>query len=82
MKSKAKSRFPMSTCIRSNWPSIAGRSARRRSGRRMAKKRQTQWSRRGAHLKLKVRAAILNGDLRQRLACEPQDLNIDPASHG
>ena len=39
--------------------------------RRMVKKQQLQWSGSGAHLMLQVRAAILNGDLRQRLACEP-----------
>ena len=39
--------------------------------RRMVKKQQMQWSRRGAHLMLQVRAAVLNGDLRQRLAYQP-----------
>ena len=39
--------------------------------RRMVKKQQMQWSRRGAHLMLQVRATVPNGDLRQRLACEP-----------
>jgi hypothetical protein len=39
--------------------------------RRMVKKQQMQWSRRGAHLMLQVRAAVLNGDLHQRLAYEP-----------
>ena len=32
--------------------------------RRMVKKQQMQWSKRGAHLLLQVRAAVLNGDLR------------------
>jgi hypothetical protein len=34
----------------------------------MVKKQQMQWSKRGAHLLLQVRAAVLNGDLRERLA--------------
>jgi hypothetical protein len=36
--------------------------------RRMVKKQQMLWSKRGAHLLLQVRAAVLNGDLRERLA--------------
>ena len=39
--------------------------------RRMVKKQQMQWSKRGAHLLLQVRAAVLNGDLRARLAYQP-----------
>jgi hypothetical protein len=39
--------------------------------RRMVKKQQMQWSKRGAHLLLQVRAAVLNGDLRERLTYEP-----------
>ena len=39
--------------------------------RRMVKKQQMQWSKRGAHLLLQVRAAVLNGDLRERLMYEP-----------
>ena len=39
--------------------------------RRMVKKQQMQWSKRGAHLLLQVRAAVLNGDLRERLAYTP-----------
>jgi hypothetical protein len=39
--------------------------------RRMVKKQQMQWSKRGAHLLLQVRAAVLNGDLRERLAYKP-----------
>jgi hypothetical protein len=39
--------------------------------RRMVKKLQMQWSKRGAHLLLQVRAAVLNGDLRERLTYEP-----------
>jgi hypothetical protein len=30
-----------------------------------------QWSKRGAHLLLQVRAAVLNGDLRERLTYKP-----------
>jgi len=37
----------------------------------MVKKQQMQWSKRGAHLLLQVRAAVLNGDLRERLAYKP-----------
>jgi hypothetical protein len=39
--------------------------------RRMVKKQQMQWSTRGAHLLLQVRAAVLNGDLRERLRYKP-----------
>jgi hypothetical protein len=39
--------------------------------RRMVKKQQMQWSKRGAHLLLQVRAAVLNDDLRERLAYKP-----------
>jgi putative transposase len=39
--------------------------------RRMVKKQQMQWSKRGAHLLLQVRAAVLNGDLRERLTYRP-----------
>ena len=39
--------------------------------RRMVKKQRMQWSKRGAHLLLQVRAAVLNGDLRDRLTYEP-----------
>ena len=39
--------------------------------RRMVKMQQMQWSKRGAHLLLQVRAAVLNGDLRERLAYKP-----------
>jgi hypothetical protein len=37
----------------------------------MVKKRQMQWSKRGAQLLLQVRAAVLNGGLRERLMYEP-----------
>jgi hypothetical protein len=40
--------------------------------RRMVKKQQMQWSKRGAHLLLQVRAAVLNGDLRERLTYKPR----------
>jgi hypothetical protein len=39
--------------------------------RRMVKNQQMQWSKRGAHLLLQVRAAVLNGDLRERLTYKP-----------
>jgi hypothetical protein len=39
--------------------------------RRTVKKQQMQWSKRGAHLLLQVRAAVLNGDLRGRLTYKP-----------
>jgi len=39
--------------------------------KRFSKKQQMQWSKRGAHLLLQVRAAVLNGDLRERLAYKP-----------
>ena len=38
--------------------------------RRMVKKQQMQWSG-GAHILLQVRAAVLNGDLRERLTYQP-----------
>ena len=39
-------------------------------GRRMVKKQQMQWSKRGAHLMLQVRAAVMNGNLRDILSYE------------
>ena len=42
-----------------------GRRGRIRPGR------TDEWSKRGAHLLLQVRAAVLNGDLRERLAYKP-----------
>ena len=41
--------------------------------RRMVKKQQMQWSLKGAHRMLQVRAAVLNGDLRERLAWQPPE---------
>jgi len=41
--------------------------------RRMVKKQQMQWSLRGAHRMLQVRAAVLNGDLRERVAWQPPE---------
>jgi hypothetical protein len=38
---------------------------------RMVKKQQIQWSLHGAHCMLQVRAAVLNGDLTDRLAWQP-----------
>ena len=75
--------------VRSNKSPIINYGARYRSGRRIAtalaesavtlvarrmvKKQQMQWSKRGAHLLLQVRAAVLNGDLRERLTYEPPE---------
>lgn len=41
------------------------------TARRMVKKQQMRWSKRGAHLMLQVRAAIMNGNLREQLSYEP-----------
>jgi hypothetical protein len=41
--------------------------------RRMVKKQQMQWSLHGAHRMLQVRAAVLNGDLSDRLAWQPPE---------
>ncbi len=41
--------------------------------RRMVKKQQMQWSLKGAHRMLQVRAAVLNGDLSERLAWHPPE---------
>ena len=41
--------------------------------RRMVKKQQMQWSLKGAHRLLQVRAAVLNGDLNKRLAWRPPE---------
>jgi hypothetical protein len=40
--------------------------------KRMVKKQQMRWSQSGAHLMLQVRAAMMNGDLRQRLREQSQ----------
>ena len=39
--------------------------------RRMVNKQQMQWTLKGAHRMLQVRAAVLNGDLRERLTWQP-----------
>ncbi len=41
------------------------------TARRMVKKQQMRWSKRGAHLMLQVRAAVMNGNLREQLSYEP-----------
>ena len=41
--------------------------------RRLVKKQQMQWSLKGAHRMLQVRAAVLNGDLSKRLAWQPPE---------
>jgi hypothetical protein len=38
---------------------------------RMVKKQQMRWSKRGAHLMLQVRAAVMNGNLREQLSYRP-----------
>ena len=45
--------------------------------RRMVKKQQMQWSLKGAHRMLQIRAAVLNGDLSERLAWRPRIRRID-----
>ena len=49
-------------------------------GRRMVKKQQMRWSQSGAHLMLQVRAAMMNGDLRQRLREQPHISGLPVAS--
>jgi hypothetical protein len=41
------------------------------AARRMVKKQQMRWSKRGAHLMLQVRAAVMNGNLREQLSYKP-----------
>jgi hypothetical protein len=48
--------------------SLAGSAVNPLFARRMVKKQQMRWSRRGAHLMLQVRAAVLNGYFPERLA--------------
>jgi hypothetical protein len=45
--------------------------------KRMAKNQQMRWSQTGAHLMLQVRAAMMNGNLRQRVREQP-DLTLLP----
>lgn len=45
--------------------------------RRMVEKQQMQWSKRGAPLLVQVRAAVFNGDLRERLAYKPPNPSIE-----
>ena len=40
--------------------------------KRMVKNQEMRWSQRGAHLMLQVRAAMMNGNLRQRLREQPK----------
>ena len=47
--------------------------------RRMVKKQQMQRPLKGAHRMSQVRAAVLNGDLRERFACRRQSRPIDIA---
>ena len=41
------------------------------AARRMVKKQQMRWSKRGAHMMLQVRAAVMNGNLREQLRYQP-----------
>ena len=50
--------------------------------RRMVKKQQMQWSKRGAHLLLQVRAAVLNGDLGSASRTSRRNKPIDRGSRG
>lgn len=52
-------------------PSLAESAVDALVARRMVKKQQMQWSLKGAHRMLQVRAAVLNGDLSKRLAWQP-----------
>ncbi len=45
----------------------------------MVKKQQMQWSLKGAHRMLQVRAAVLNGDLSKRLAWRPPEADASPS---
>lgn len=44
--------------------------------KRMVKKQQMQWSTQGAHRLLQVRAAVMNGDLGERLAWRRPQLTL------
>ena len=41
------------------------------AARHMVKKQQMRWSKRGTHLMLQVRAAVMNGNLREQLSYQP-----------
>ncbi|MFZ1726433.1 MAG: hypothetical protein WBO29_07945 [Albidovulum sp.] len=46
--------------------------------KRFAKKQQMRWSRTGAHYLLKVRTAMLNGDLSERTCYVPPETEGSP----
>jgi hypothetical protein len=50
---------------------LAGSAVNSLAARRMVKKQQMRWSKRGAHLMLQVRAAVMNGNLREQLRYQP-----------
>lgn len=52
-------------------PSLAEFAMNSLVARRMVKKQHMQWSRRGAHLMLEIRAAVMNGNLRGQLSYQP-----------
>lgn len=50
--------------------------------RRMAKKQQMQWSRKGAHYLLQTRTAVLNNELQDKFACWYPGFSIGEQSDG
>jgi hypothetical protein len=56
---------------------VVGSAVNSLVAKRMVKSQQMRWSRTGAHLMLQVRAAVMNGNLRQRLR-EQSDLPVLP----
>jgi hypothetical protein len=50
--------------------------------RRMAKKQQMQWSRKGAHYLLQTRTAVLNNELQDKFACWYTGFSIGEQSDG
>ena len=51
--------------------SLAKSAVNSPTARRMVKKQQMRWSKCGAHLMLQVRAAVTNGNPRERLSYQP-----------
>lgn len=50
--------------------------------RRMAKKQQMQWGRKGAHYLLQTRAAVLNNELQDKFACWYPGVSMNEQSDG
>ncbi|HEN3636249.1 TPA: ISKra4 family transposase [Yersinia enterocolitica] len=50
--------------------------------RRIAKKQQMQWSRKGAHYLLQTRTAVLNNELQDKFACWYPGFSMDEQSDG